>query len=154
MLIAFFLALAERNVRIYLTGQTLSVLGLWTHTITLNLLMLTGSAALLGVTNFLLQGPMLFVALLADNYLHQGNAKRIATTVMLIAGAGSTLVRLLAAVGGVSVVTLLCFAGLSGVLSAVEMPTRQVLLTSSVSDTGRLANAVAMNTHSPLTLDA
>jgi hypothetical protein len=37
MFTTFFPALAERNVRFYLVGQTLSVLGLWTQTITLNL---------------------------------------------------------------------------------------------------------------------
>jgi MFS family permease len=148
MLTTFFPALAERNVRVYLAGQTLSVLGLWTQTITLNLVVyhLTGSAGLLGATNFLLHGPMLFVAPFAGKYIGQGNAKRIATVVMSVAGAGAALLGALAATNHLSIVVLLCYAGVSGVLSAVEMPARQVLLTSSVSEGARLANAVAMNT--------
>jgi predicted MFS family arabinose efflux permease len=145
---AFFPALADRNVRIYLSGQTVSVLGHWTQTITLNLVVyeLTGSAALLGIANFLLHGPMLFVAPIAGKYIGQPNARRIATVVMLAAGAGAAAIGLLATMGILEITALLCYAGMCGVLSAAEMPARQVLLTSSVQEGGTLANAIAMST--------
>jgi MFS family permease len=144
---AFFPALAVRNVRIYLTGQTLSVLGLWTQTVTLSLLVyhLTASAALLGLTNFLLHGPMLFVAPYAGRHIHPGNARRIASIAMALAGLAAAAIGLLALTGRASLAPLLCFAAVAGVLNAVEMPARQVMLSGSVTEPELLSNAVAMN---------
>lgn len=51
----WFPALAERNIRLYIAGQAVSVLGTWVLEITLNLQLweLIRSPALLGVLNFL-----------------------------------------------------------------------------------------------------
>ncbi|MGV3655678.1 MAG: MFS transporter [Noviherbaspirillum sp.] len=148
MLSALFPALAQRDIRIYLSGQALSVIGLWTQTITLNLIVyeLTKSAVLLGATNFLLHGPMLFVAPMAGKHIGPHNARHVASLVMLAAAASATVVGILTVTGNVNSAVLLSFATSCGILSAIEMPARQVLLTSCVKDGSSLANAVAMNT--------
>ena len=145
---ALFPALSERNLRIYLSGQSLSVLGMWTQAITFNLLVYqtSGSAALLGIANFLLHGPMLFVAPLAGAKIRPWNAARVAQTVMAVSILNSLAAGTLATLGAIGPSFLLGFAAVAGLLSAVEMPARQVLLTTSASGPAQVPNAVAMNT--------
>ncbi|MEK9719498.1 MAG: MFS transporter, partial [Quisquiliibacterium sp.] len=73
-----------------------------------------------------------------------GSRRQVSRTV-----AGSLMVSLalliLNAFGELTVPLLLGLAALRGVLAGLEVPSRQVLLTSSVSDKSRIGNAVAMN---------
>ncbi|MBN9410656.1 MAG: MFS transporter [Burkholderiales bacterium] len=143
-----FPALAEPGVRRYMAGQVASVLGTWVQNITLSLLLweLTHSPVMLGVLNFLLFGPALVVGPLTGSRLAPATAR--ATVLRVLAGSMLVTATLLAIAftRGLTPVVLLVAAGVQGVLSAMEMPARQLLLTSSLADRTLLPNAVAMNT--------
>ncbi|WP_321786954.1 MFS transporter [Paraburkholderia sp. J94] len=143
-----FPALAEPALRRYACGQVVSVLGSWTQNITLNLLVyhLTGMASVLALLNFLLYGPQLVVAPLAGSRIRSGNARRATLCVL----ATSTLLTLslltLWMLGLLGVKLILLHALAIGISSAIETPSRQMLLVTSLRDPRLTSNAVAMNT--------
>lgn len=142
-----FPVFGEPVVARYLGGQLASILGNWTQNITLSLLIWeqTHSALLIGVLNFLLQGPMLAVPLLAGPRLHPSTI-RSTTQRILICSLGVSVLFLLGAITGkLGAISTLLLAGFLGVVLAVEWPARQLLLTSALNDRSLLVNAVAMN---------
>ncbi|MFT3804377.1 MAG: MFS transporter [Burkholderiaceae bacterium] len=144
---AVFPALSEPSVRRYLTGQVVSVLGAWTQSITLNLLLwqMTRDASLLGALNFLLYGPVLVLGPFVGSRIGPRNARRSVLTVLIGSIAIALALLGLLALDALTPVVLLVAAGGLGVLTAMEMPGRQVLLTSSLADRRLLNSAVAMN---------
>ncbi|RKE34702.1 transmembrane secretion effector [Paraburkholderia sp. BL23I1N1] len=143
-----FPALAESALRRYLSGQVASVLGSWTQSVTLNLLVyhLSGSAAILALLNFLLYGPQLVVAPLAGSRIRSANAKRVTLCVLTTSLLLTSSLFTLSVVGILGVKLILAHALAIGVSSAVETPARQVLLLTSLRDVRLTSNAVAMNT--------
>ncbi|MEM5433418.1 Major facilitator transporter (plasmid) [Cupriavidus taiwanensis] len=142
-----FPVFAEPLVGRFLGGQLASNLGHWTLNITLTLLLWdqTHSASIIGVLNFLLQGPMLFVPMLVGPRL-QLSTIRATTLWILSCSLGISLVFLLGAIAGtLSVLSIFLLAGLLGFVLALEWPARQLLLTSSLRDRSLLVDAVAMN---------
>jgi MFS family permease len=144
---SFFPALNDANIRRYLTGQLASVIGAWTQNITLNLVayQISGSPALLGVLNFLLFGPAILAGPIAGSRVTVANA-RLATLALLAASlVNGLLLTVLYATQSLTMNVILVLAAVSGLLTAMEMPARQVLITV-VSAPGLIGNAVSMNT--------
>lgn len=144
----WFPALAERNIRLYIAGQAVSVLGTWVLEITLNLQLweLTRSPALLGVLNFLLHGPAMVVFPFAASRLTAANAPALTMRVLLTGLALALALAVLVATGRLGVPALLALALLRGLLNGVEIPARQMLLTTSTAGGDQITSAVAMNT--------
>lgn len=142
-----FPVFGEAVVGRYLGGQLASILGNWTQNITLSLLLWeqTHSAFLLGVLNFLLQGPMLFVPMLAGPRLQPSTIRATTLRILSASLTISTLLLAGAVVGKLGAWPILLLAGLLGIVLAMEWPARQLLLTSSLSDRSLIVNAVAMN---------
>jgi len=145
---AWFPGLAELQVRMYLLGQGLSMLGTWTLDITLNLLVwqITGSPATLGLLNFLLYGPGVLVTPVLSSRLTVANARRITICVLAVALGLALALVLAAAMHWLTLPLLLGAAALRGVLGGMEVPSRQMLLLNICSDPSRLGHVVAMNT--------
>jgi MFS family permease len=143
-----FPAAGDPNVRRYLIGQIVSVIGSWTQNITLNLVayQLSGSPAVLGLLNFLLFGPAIVVAPVAGSRVTAVNARRTTTAMLLCAMLVAALLLGLSVTHKLTIGWLLVLAAMAGFLGAIELPARQVLLTSSVADASMMSNAVAMNT--------
>jgi len=146
--VRWFPALAEPNVRLYLGGQSVSVLGTWVLDITLNLLawQLSGSPALLGLLNFLLYGPGVIVTPLFSARLTSANARRLTLWVLGGGLAVATGLALLMAAQALTVPLILAFAVARGMLNGMEVPSRQMLLIDSVEDRALIGSAVALNT--------
>ncbi len=144
----WFPALAERNIRLYITGQSVSVLGTWVLEITLNLLLweLSRAPALLGLLNFLLYGPTILIFPFAAGRLTAANARSLTMRVLLAGLALAVLLAVLTATGLLAVPALLAIALLRGVLNGIEIPARQMLLTTSIGHPDEMGSAVAMNT--------
>jgi len=146
-LLTLFPALAEPLVRRYFLGQASSLLGIWVQNITLNLLAwtLTESPALLGVLNFLLWGPAVVITPLVGPYAHPEGSRRQVSWTVGGSMAVSLALMMFHAVDLLTIPLLLGLATLRGILAGIEVPGRQVLLTSSIRDRSRIGNAVAMN---------
>ncbi|MFS2223171.1 MFS transporter [Pantoea sp. B65] len=138
----------ERMTRRYLMGQAASILGLWTQNVTLNLLLwqMSHSPWLLGVLNFLLYCPALIVPLLFGSRLTPATVKSIMMKILCLSMTISSLLLASVIVGFISPLFILLIAAVAGCISSMELPTRHLLLTSSLQDKSLMYNAVAMNT--------
>lgn len=144
----FFPALQERAARRYFLGQSASIIGNWTQSITLNLLLWdsTHSPALLGVLNFLLYGPMLFVPLAFGARLQPTSVKTVTMRVLFASLSLSVGLSIAQSVTSLGMAWVLCAGAAAGVIGALEMPSRQLLLTTVLRDRSALIQAVATNT--------
>lgn len=143
----WFPALAKPHVRLYLFGQTVSMLGSWVLDISLSLMAwrLTASPALVGVLNFLLYAPGIVVTPLFSSRLTASNARR--STMMVLAAALLVALALCAlmALDRLTFPAILVLAALRGVLNGMEVPSRQMLLACSIEDRSRMVSAMALN---------
>ncbi len=143
-----FPVLQEPMTRRYLMGQSASIVGLWTQNVTLNLLMwqLSHSPWLLGVLNFLLYCPSLIVPLLFGSRLTPARVKGIMLRILCLSMLVSSLLLISVLFHFISPPFILLMAAIAGCVASMELPTRQLLLTSSLQDKSLLYNAVATNT--------
>jgi MFS family permease len=145
-----FPALADRQVRLYLVGQFVSMLGSWVLDITLNLLVwqATHSPAMLGALNALLYGPSVLVTPLLGARLSAANARRITLTVLgaALGVALGLLAAVAAAAQGLSLALLMSAALARGILGGMEVPSRQMLLMNIGDDAEQRSSAIALNT--------
>lgn len=144
----WFPALSEPQIRLYLVGQFVSMLGSWVMDITLNLLVWeeTGSPAMLGVLNFLLYGPAVLITPVVGSRLSADNALRITVYVLCSAVAVAVVLLAAAATQSLPVALLMAAAVLRGVLGGMEVPSRQMLLMNISGGGSCLTSAIAMNT--------
>ena len=141
-----FRSLENRNYRLYFFGQLISVLGSWLQSVAQAWLVyrLTGSSFHLGLVVFIGQAPLLFLSpiggLIADRYRRRWVVVGAQTASMLLAFALATLTLW----GHVQLWHILILAGAQGIISAVDVPARQALVSEMVEADG-LLNAVALN---------
>jgi MFS family permease len=140
-------ALRHRSFRLFFFGQGTSIIGTWVQTIALSWLMyrLTGSTALLGLTTFLSQAPVLFIGpfsgWLGDHY----DRRRLLITTQALLLIQALCLGLLVLAGWSSPRLLLGMAALQGVLGGLDTPIRQSFLGEMVPDKSDLSNAIALN---------
>ncbi len=144
----WFPALGERNVRLYVLGQAVSILGTWVLDIMLNLVLWEGtrSPGLLGTLNFLLYMPGLLITPWFAASLSANNARRRTMGVLIGGLAVAALLTLCSAAGWLSTSVILALAVARGVLNGMEQPARQMLLATSMSTLEHIGGAVALNT--------
>jgi MFS family permease len=141
-----FRSIENRNYRLYFFGQMVSLLGSWLQSVAQAWLVyrLTGSSFQLGLVVFIGQAPLLFLApiggLIADRYPRRWVVVATQVNSMLLAFALAALTLW----GHVQVWQILVVAGLQGIINAVDVPTRQALV-SEIVDADNLLNAVALN---------
>lgn len=145
---ATFPALEHPQVRLYLGGQFVAMLGSWVLDITLNLLVweTTHSPALLGVLNFLLYGPSVMVTPLLGGRLSAANARRISMTVLAAAAVVALLLLACALAHWLPLPLLFGGALARGVLGGMEVPSRQMLLANISGEPASFSSALALNT--------
>jgi len=144
---SWFPALAERNIRLYAAGQTVSVIGAWVVDIVLNLLTweLSKSPALLGLVNFLLFAPLIVFPPLLSRRVHPRNVHRV---MRIVLAAGATTVVALTALAFANVLALplvIGFAAFRGLFNGIEMPARHMFISTLVSNPARIGGAIAVN---------
>jgi MFS family permease len=139
-------ALRNRNFRLFVIGQLISLVGTWMQTVAEAWLVyrLTGSSLLLGSVGFASQFPVFLVAPIGGIVADRKNRHRILIATqacsMVLAGAYAFLT----ITNRISVPTIFVLAALLGIVNAFDIPTRQAFLVDMV---GRedLMNAIALN---------
>jgi MFS family permease len=139
-------ALRNRNFRLFVGGQIISLIGTWMQTVAESWLVyrLTGSSLLLGTVGFASQFPVFLVAPLGGIVADRKNRHRIiiatqaASMVLALAYAFLTITH------RINVPLIFVLAALLGIVNAFDIPTRQAFLVDMV---GRedLMNAIALN---------
>lgn len=139
-------ALRQRNFRLYVSGNAVSLVGLWTQRIAIGWLTweLTHSGAWLGAVAFadlcpsLIIGP--FAGVVADR-LDRLKIMRVAQSLAMIQAA---TLALLAAGGWISIEILIGLVLFNGIVVGVNQPARLALV-SSLVPRSQLSTAVAIN---------
>jgi MFS family permease len=139
-------ALRHRNFRLYISGQLVSLVGTWLQVVAQSWLVyrLTDSPLLLGVTGFVGQAPVFFLAPVGGAVADRVDKRRL---LLFTQSASAVLAGVLGALtlaGHVTIGEVLVVAGLLGAVNALDMPTRQSFVVEMV---GRedLPNAIALN---------
>ncbi|MDB5336790.1 MAG: putative multidrug-efflux transporter [Planctomycetaceae bacterium] len=140
-------ALAHRNYRLFIAGQSISLIGTWMQGIGLSWLVydLTKSAFMLGVVSFSSQLPTLFVAPLAGVLSDRWNRHRTLLVTQSVAMLQAVLLVGLMWRGQIQIWQIIALGVVLGVVNAFDMPTRQAFLTDMVPNRDDLPNAIAVN---------
>ncbi len=141
-----FQAMRHRNFRLWFFGQLTSLVGTWMQTIAQNWLVyeLTGSAADLGLVNFIGAVPMVLLTLYAGAIADRFEKRLVVfwcqVAMMLLA----FILALLCWAGVVRFWHVLLLAFLLGAAMAIDTPARQAFAVELVGKED-LTNAIALN---------
>lgn len=150
---AGFRALRHRNYRLFISGQVVSLTGLWIHSTAQNWLVynvLTDSSLHLGLINFASQIPVLLLALVGGGVADYANRHRmllLTQVLFMLHAILMTVLTLLHGADGRPLITYslaLLLAAVFGIIQAFDLPARQAFLVQMVPRQD-LPNAVALN---------
>jgi len=140
-------ALHSRNYRLFVAGQSVSLVGTWMQQVAMSWLVyrLTNSAFLLGVIGFTSQIPTFFLAPVAGVLADRWNRRRL---LILTQGCAMLQASVLAAAVFADMIQVWHLIALSvflGVVNAFDIPIRQSFVVEMVNDREDLGNAIALN---------
>jgi MFS family permease len=140
------LVLRGRNYRLFVAGQLVSLLGTWTRAVAQGWLVyrLTGSAVWLGIIVACQQVPVVLFASLGGSLADRYRRRTILVVTQVAAMALSFALAGLVLSGVVRIGHMIVVAVLAGVVSAVDIPTRQSFVVEMVGR-DQLMTAVALN---------
>ena len=141
-----FASLKHKNLRLFFTGQTVSLIGTWIHQTALSWLIydMTGSKFMLGMIAALSSLPMLFFSIfggvIADRFPKRKILITTQTVSMILVGVLAALVVL----NIYKIWHIIFISILLGINFAIDMPVRQAFL---IDITGKedLMNGIALN---------
>jgi MFS family permease len=140
-------ALRHRNYRLFVSGQTVSLVGTWITRVATSWLVyrLTGSELLLGVVGFCGQIPTLLIAPFAGVLVDRWDRRRLLVVTQVLSMLQSGVLGVLTLEGLITVRWLLVLQVVQGVINAFDTPARQAFVVEMVEDRADLPNAIAMN---------
>jgi MFS family permease len=140
-------ALRHRNYRLFVGGQTISLIGTWITRVATSWLVyrLTGSELLLGVVGFCGQIPTLLVAPFAGVLVDRWNRHRVLVATQALSMLQTLSLAVLTLQGVITVRWLLILQIVQGLINAFDTPARQAFVVEMVDDRADLANAIALN---------
>jgi MFS family permease len=139
-------ALEQRNFRLYVSGNAVSLVGLWIQRIAVGWLTweLTHSGAWLGAVAFADLCPSLVIGPFAGVIADRLDRLKIMRVVQTLAMIQATTLALLAAGGWISIEILIALVLFNGIVVGVNQPARLALV-SSLVPRNHLSTAVAIN---------
>ena len=142
-----FRALRHRNFRLWFVGQGVSLIGTWMQTMAQQVLIyrLTGSAAWLGIVNFVAIVPLVPLALWGGSISDRAPKRTIIVITQTIMLIQALLLAALTWMGIVQVWHVIVLAFVLGAANAVDMPARQAFTVDMVDGKEDLTNAIALN---------
>ncbi|RII26690.1 MAG: MFS transporter [Geobacter sp.] len=140
-------ALRSRNYRLFMAGQSVSLVGTWMQQVAMSWLVyrLTGSAFLLGVVGFTSQIPTLLFAPVAGVLADRWDRRRLLIFTQALAMVQAGLLAAVVLSGIVQVWHIVLLSLLLGVVNAFDIPIRQSFLVEMVTYREDLGNAIALN---------
>lgn len=134
------------NFRLYFIGQAISVPGGWMQGIAQSwlILQLTNSGTALGIVNALSYFPVLFLSPFAGLIIDKFSKRKILYVTQTLLGVSAIALGYLTISGEVRVWMIYLIALFNGLVSVVDIPTRQVFIPEMVGE-GELKNAITLN---------
>lgn len=144
-------SLRSRNVRLFLAGQSVSLIGIWIQHVAMSWLVyrLTGSPLLLGLLGAAGQLPALVLMPVAGSLADRWSRRRILIVTQGLAMLLTLALAAVATAGVAAVWHLVAVSALLGLVGALDVPARQAFIADLVEDRDDLGNAIAL--HSSVT---
>lgn len=141
-----FAALRTPNYRLWFLGQSVSLAGTWMQTVAQSwlVLQLTHSGTMLGVVAAAQFLPVLVLAPYGGVLADRVDKRRMLLATQTSFGALALALGVLTATGAVELWMVLALAGLFGLTSAADNPTRQAFASEMVGS-AHVRNAIALN---------
>ncbi len=142
-----FKALRHRNLRLFFTGQGISLVGTWMQQVAMSWLVyrMTDSPLLLGAISFGSQFPSFIMAPFAGALADRWDRYRMVALAQVLAMVQAVLLAVIVITGFVEVWHLFVLAVMAGLINGVDVPARQSLLVELVEGREDLPNAIALN---------
>ncbi len=140
-------ALRSRNYRLFVAGQSVSLVGTWMQMVAMSWLVyrLTGSAMLLGVIGFISQIPTLLISPVAGVLADRWDRRRLLIATQTLAMLQAACLALVVLTGIVQVWQIILLSLILGIVSAFDIPIRQSFVVEMVEHREDLGNAIALN---------
>ena len=140
-------ALRGRNYRLYVAGQSVSLMGTWMQRLALSwwVYQRTHSALVLGLVGGVGQLPALLLAPLAGALVDRWDRQRLLVVTQLLAMLQALGLAWLVLAESATLWHVLLCSVLLGMINAVDMPARQALVGELVEQPADLSNALALN---------
>jgi MFS family permease len=141
-----FRSLHTRNYRLFLSGQLVSMVGTWMHTVALGwlVLKLTDSGVALGATVALQCLPLLLFGAWSGSVADRLDKRKILITTQVTAGTLAILLWSLVASGSIELWMIYVEAFVHGCVTMIDMPARHSFVTEMVGPVD-VPNAVSLN---------
>ena len=142
-----FQSLHYRNFRNYFIGHALSTLGTWIQQVSLAWIIyeITQSTALLGIIGFCALIPQLFVSPFAGAWIDKIDKRKMLIFIQVLLFLQAMLLGIAYHFHWLTPPILIGLSLLLGILSAIDTPLRQSLLSIIIDDKAALPNALALN---------
>lgn len=140
-------SLSSRNYQLYFSGQLVSLIGTWMQQLALSWLTyrLTSSPLLLGAVAFASTAPSFFLGPFAGVLSDRVNRHKLIIGTQITAMLLAFTLAALTLWGHIQLWQILVLGIFTGLVNAVDMPTRQAFVTDMVEDRKDLPNAIALN---------
>ena len=142
-----FQSLHYKNFRNYFIGHALSTLGTWIQQVSLAWIIyeITQSTALLGIIGFCALIPQLFVSPFAGAWIDKVDKRKMLIFIQVLLFLQAMLLGIAYHFHWLTPPILIGLSLLLGILSAIDTPLRQSLLSIIIDDKAALPNALALN---------
>lgn len=140
-------ALRSRNYRLFLAGQSVSLVGTWMQQVAMSWLVyrLTGSAFLLGVVGFASQIPTFLFSPVAGVLADRWNRRSLLVLTQALAMVQAAVLAAVVLMGLVQVWHIVVLSLFLGLVNAFDIPVRQSFVVEIITDREDLGNAIALN---------
>jgi MFS family permease len=140
-------ALRSRNYRLFVAGQSVSLVGTWMQHVAMSWLVyrLTGSALLLGVVGFTSHIPTIFISPVAGVLADRWDRRRLLIVTQGLAMLQAAFLAFAVLTGTVQVWQIILLSLILGVVNAFDIPVRQSFVVEMVEHREDLGNAIALN---------
>ena len=139
-------AFAHRNYRIYVSGNSVGLIGTWLQRVSVGWLAwtLTHSGTWLGIMSMAEFFPVVFFSPLAGVLADRRNQVSVIRTTQVIGGCQATLLAVLVYTGTITIWLLFGLTLLLGITNSFAQPSRMALI-SNLVDRATLPSALAIN---------
>ena len=147
MKIGTFNALKSRNYRLYITGQSISLIGTWMQKTAVSWVVysLTHSKLMLGVSLFATMFPSFLFSFLGGVVSDRYDRFKVLLTTQVVSMVQAIILTLVIYFNHYNITIILALGALLGVINAFDVPARQALVSEMVNDKKDLPNALALN---------
>lgn len=140
-------AMRHRNFRLFVVGQSVSLIGTWMQQVAMSWLVyrLTGSAFMLGLVAFAGQIPTLLLSPIAGVFADHSDRLKILLVTESLAMFQAVLLTVLVFMHWIDVPWIIVLSLFLGLVNAFDVPARQSFFIDMIEKREDLGNAIALN---------